>query len=299
MWIIRGISILCIASSLWGVQYHTDGKPILEPLDITLSPMAIEITPLENITKTPMNIMVYPVDDTSDTDGDGVLDTEDSDDDNDGISDENEHIYGLDPKDKTDATKDNDNDGYDNKTEIEAGSDPNESSSTPNTLESKSVTLSSGWNLMGIESGMTLGELIEQVGSENLLVIHGLEKTYNKAYADNDMDSLNDFVQLERGKGYWIKVAQEVSLHYTPLIYADKSIRLQQGWNLINPLRVLTLNEILTQVGISNLLVIQGANSSYYKENVDIGQSQLNTFIGFEEDQGYWIKVNSDATLAF
>ncbi len=69
----------------------------------------------------------FPLDDTEsvDTDGDGVGNNADSDDDDDGISDEDETTWGFDPLDASDGNDaDADGDGVSNKDEIKAGSDP-------------------------------------------------------------------------------------------------------------------------------------------------------------------------------
>jgi len=65
-----------------------------------------------------------------DTDKDGIGNNADKDDDNDKINDDDELRYGLDPLDATDALKDNDSDGKTNKQEIIDGTNPNGSSLT-------------------------------------------------------------------------------------------------------------------------------------------------------------------------
>ncbi len=59
-----------------------------------------------------------------DTDGDGTIDALDTDSDNDGISDANEHKYGLNPIDPSDATQDADGDGVSSINEIKQGTNP-------------------------------------------------------------------------------------------------------------------------------------------------------------------------------
>ena len=163
----------------------------------------------------------------------------------------------------------------------------------------RSVTLKDGWNLIGVNSDMNLNQLFNTIGSSNLEVIQGLDKTYKKQYVDDGTPLLNDFTKLERGQGYWIKVAQGVDLDYYKLTYIHKTIPLKSGWNLINPFGELTLNEILTQLGIDNVEVIQGLSKTYQKEYVDNSIAFLNDFTEFENTKGYWIKVDSSATLSF
>lgn len=59
-----------------------------------------------------------------DSDGDGVLDRDDSDDDNDGIPDSVETQHGLDPQNPRDASEDPDGDGISNREEISRGLNP-------------------------------------------------------------------------------------------------------------------------------------------------------------------------------
>jgi len=50
------------------------------------------------------------------------------------------------------------------------------------------------------------------LGSDNLLVIQGAVKTYQKSYVDKDLNGLNDFEGFIEPEGYWIKVAHNASL---------------------------------------------------------------------------------------
>lgn len=45
-----------------------------------------------------------------------------------------------------------------------------------------SITLKSGWNLVGVNSDLTLASLIEQIGIDNLEVIQGSKKTYQPEF---------------------------------------------------------------------------------------------------------------------
>ena len=151
------------------------------------------------------------------------------------------------------------------------------------------LELKRGWNLVGANSEMTLSETIAQVGVDNLLVIQGAKKVYKKEYPD----FLNDFKQFEKGKGYWIKVGMNTTLNY-PNTNQSGTIALKKGWNIIDPLSELSLDEILAQLHDS-LEVIQGADSVYKKQNKDF----LNDFTKFNAQEGYWVKVSNDATLVF
>jgi len=163
----------------------------------------------------------------------------------------------------------------------------------------QTLSLQSGWNLVGADSSLTIDELKTKVASSNLLVVQGQNKTYQKSYADEGKGFLNSFTAFEKGRGYWIKVNSAVDVAYDKMTYTtEESIDLIAGWNLINPSSDLNISEIVTQLG-SNLEVIQGQNKTYQKAYVDEGKSFLNSFKKFEEPQGYWVKVASDTTLRF
>jgi len=155
------------------------------------------------------------------------------------------------------------------------------------------LELKSGWNLVGANSEMTLSEIISQVGVDNLLVIQGAKRVYKKEYPD----FLNDFKKFEIGKGYWIKVGMKSTLNY-PNTHQSGTIALKKGWNIIDPLSELSLDEILAQLG-NSLEVIQGADKVYKKQYRDEGKDFLNDFTKFNAQEGYWVKVSRDVALAF
>ena len=151
------------------------------------------------------------------------------------------------------------------------------------------LELKRGWNLVGANSEMPLSEIISQVGVDNLLVIQGAKRVYKKEYPA----FLNDFKKFEIGKGYWIKVGMKSTLNY-PNRHQSGTIALKKGWNIIDPLSELSLNEILAQLG-NSLEVIQGADKVYKKHSKD----SLNNFTKFKAQEGYWVKVSRDSSLVF
>ena len=156
-----------------------------------------------------------------------------------------------------------------------------------------------GWNLMGINANLTLNELQNQIGVNNLLVIQGPQKVYKKAYVDANLSDQNDFTALDENKGYWVKVANSVTLTYSPITNHQNThnISLKSGWNLIAIPQSLSLEEVIEKLGRDNLLVIQGENRTYQRSYVDQGFNSANDFTAFDTTQGYWIKVAQDSTL--
>jgi hypothetical protein len=165
--------------------------------------------------------------------------------------------------------------------------------------ESQKVLLKKGWNLLGINISLTLAELQNRIGVDNLLVIQGETTAYKKEYVDQNKEFLNDFKILNKGEGYWIRVGHDISIEYTPISRYNDSVSLSKGWNLVNPSKELSLDEIKKQLGANNVGVIQGPEKIYKKEYLDNGKEFLNDFEKFEEPKGYWINVASDSQLSF
>ena len=171
---------------------------------------------------------------------------------------------------------------------------------TLNISFAENISLKTGWNLIGINVNMSLIELKTQIGENNLEIIQGPNKTYQKQYVDNDKSFLNDFTNFEQGVGYWIKVTTASQITYTPESYTGEQLQtLEAGWNLINPLSTLTFDEITSKLGNDNILVIQGSTKTYQKKYVDNDKNFLNDFTTFEEGHGYWVKLLSPATLDY
>ena len=163
----------------------------------------------------------------------------------------------------------------------------------------ETLSLQSGWSLVGANSSLTIDELKTKIGVDNLLVVQGQNKTYQKVYVDRGEEFLNNFTAFEAGKGYWVKVNSAVDIEYEKTTYStEQTINLIAGWNLINPPTDLTMSEVSAQLG-SNLEVIQGMSKTYQKAFVDSGEEFLNNFQNFEEPQGYWVKVTTDTSLLF
>jgi hypothetical protein len=153
-------------------------------------------------------------------------------------------------------------------------------------VSQKHIELRDGWNLVGIDAELTLDELKEKLGNDNILVINGPGGVYKKD------SSRISFTKLEKGKGYYIKLASAKGFDYTPSRYNNLSIDLVKGWNKINPTKELTLEEIQNQLA-NSLLIVRGGDGKLYKAG---GRS---SFTKFTEPYGYMIKVSEDTRLDF
>jgi hypothetical protein len=156
--------------------------------------------------------------------------------------------------------------------------------------QAQTISLVKDWNLMGINANLTLQELQTQLGADNILAIRGVGRTYK----NTNLSFLNSFKAFEPEKGYWMKLRNPARLSYEPITYQDNTISLKEGWNLINPMSNLTLQEIKLQLGFS-LEAIRGSAKVYKSSN----PANINSFTQFEEPYGYWVRVNSDSILQF
>jgi len=78
-----------------------------------------------------------------------------------------------------------------------------------------------------------------------------------------------------------------------------ETLNLTSGWNLVGINAPLSIDEIKTQVGEDNLLVVQGPELTYQKQYVDADTSFLNDFERFEVGKGYWVKVLNPVGLRY
>ena len=78
----------------------------------------------------------------------------------------------------------------------------------------------------------------------------------------------------------------------------SNELQLQKGWNLIGIDANITLDELKSQLGSDNVLIVQGPKSVYKKAYTD-ADLDLNDFAEFEENKGYWVKLDNSATLTY
>jgi len=186
--------------------------------------------------------------------------------------------------------------------EIEQGTDIDDPSSKPiSQTKTQTIVIKKGFGLYGMNTSLTLDELIAKIGVDNLLSISSSKETYKLSYVKEGLDFLNDFEKLTMFESVWIEVANDVTITYDETTYDDdQEITLNGGdWYLLNPPKTMNLNVIKSQVGKSNIDTIQGLVSVYKQKYIDEGTPFLNDFTGFEEPKGYWILLKNDATLRF
>ena len=81
--------------------------------------------------------------------------------------------------------------------------------------ETQELNLNAGkWYLVNPPKVMSLAEIKNQVGANNIDTIQGPVKTYQQQYIDDGMSFLNDFTGFEEPKGYWIKLVNDAILTF-------------------------------------------------------------------------------------
>lgn len=154
------------------------------------------------------------------------------------------------------------------------------------------VPLKQGWNAIGPNAETTLTDLKVQLGSQllNIQSPDGL-----KTYASTSTRTPT-FSKFDVGIGYWVKVSADTSIVVTEKDFSgDQNISLNTGWNLIDPLNILTLDEVKQQLG-TKLLNIQSPDGLKTYASTS---TRTPTFTQFEDGVGYWVKLNAAGTLKF
>ena len=202
------IGLVLLSYTLFGLNYHTDGKPIYEPMDISVvEPMKVPVFYPISKTKTGSVTLKQGWNLIGLNSDMGLSDIIHA------IGESNlEVIQGFSKtyqKEYVDKGTPQLNDfigfekgrGYWVKVKQGVNFDYDYIS-----YSDKTITLQSGWNLINPFGELPLSQILDQLGSENIEVIQGFGKTYQKRYVDNGTPSLNDLTQFEGSKGYWIKV---------------------------------------------------------------------------------------------
>lgn len=146
----------------------------------------------------------FPTDinETTDSDGDGIGDNTDTDDDNDGMPDNWENQYGFDPKNPNDATLDADNDGFNNLQEYQRNTNPiiAQTSNTPPTATNKTITLEAGssysfsladFSYQDVDNDAWVSLKITELTTVGTLNINGINNiTLNQIISVSDINKL-------------------------------------------------------------------------------------------------------------
>lgn len=157
-------------------------------------------------------------------------------------------------------------------------------------LQTQSITLTSGWNLVSFNVhplDSNIASVFGNLGSDLLTV-----KTADAFYEPSQTSIYNSLVKLEKGQAYLIKVKTNKTLTVTGKIINTYSKSLKSGWNMVGyPLQ--SPSGIATKISgiLTQFESIKNFDGFYIKNNT------TNSLTNFVIGKGYFLKVNTDCTL--
>lgn len=159
----------------------------------------------------------------------------------------------------------------------------------------QSLSLNSGWNLISmcvVPEDMTPSSVFAPILS-NLVQV----KSVNKSYDPNVVPQFNTLTELECGKGYWVKVSQDIQLDVTGMPADCTTIALSSGWNLVGYPFCQGPQDVETALS-SIMAVLEQAKSTNQSYDPDVAP-QFNTLKEFEPGKGYWVNVTDPTSLNY
>jgi len=153
--------------------------------------------------------------------------------------------------------------------------------------------LKQGWNLIGlpiIPESTKLEEILKPIeGKYTDVFTYDNKWNYKSKYMNK---WFGDLAQMEVGRGYWIKVDEDVNLTLDGYEVKNFSLSLNQGWNLIS----------IPSVESMEINKIDNYTDIFTYEDKWIYRSRyMNKWFGSlnetEGGKGYWIKVENNKIL--
>lgn len=148
-------------------------------------------------------------------------------------------------------------------------------STTQNTINCRSINVTSGWNLVSLP-------LISNNFSPNEVFPQAVSNAYGFEDGYYQVDS------MVLGKGYWLKFLSNESIAICGNLSPNNYVQVKRGWNLIGVYdRNINVNAITsTPEGIIET-PFYGYNNGYSIEDLLI------------PGKGYWVKVNQNGNISF
>ncbi|HZK06921.1 MAG TPA: hypothetical protein VFC92_01860 [Bacteroidales bacterium] len=159
-------------------------------------------------------------------------------------------------------------------------------------LRSQIIELTAGWNSLSSfrqPDQENLDTLMEQIANE-LIILQDLTGSYVSSSGPNTLTTWNS------STGYSIKVNEAVSLNITGVKVQDKSLELEEGWNLIPVLssEPVAVDSLFDAAAESLIIVKEMAGTGVFWPAFDI-----NTLQNLMPGKAYLVKMNAPATITF
>ena len=164
-------------------------------------------------------------------------------------------------------------------------------------IETDEINLQAGWNLISLDvvpENQSIKSVFSNLKKDNLEMVVGFDEE-NKTYNATIPTFLNDLNEIEKGKGYWVKVREADLLVVEGEKILDKyRSALKTGWNLISfiPEESSTiekhLNDLIESENLQIATGFNGINLTYQPSETN----ENNSLRKMENGEGYWLRVN-------
>ena len=159
-------------------------------------------------------------------------------------------------------------------------------------MRSQIIELTAGWNSLSSfrqPDQENLDALMEQIANE-LIILQNLTGSYVTGSGTNTLVAWNS------STGYSIKVNEDVSLNITGIKVQDKSLTLEEGWNLIPVLssEPIMVDALFGEAAESLIIAKDVAGSGVFWPDFNI-----NTLQTMMPGKAYLVKVNVAVTITF
>jgi hypothetical protein len=159
-------------------------------------------------------------------------------------------------------------------------------------MRSQIIELTAGWNSLSSfrqPDQENLDALMEQIANE-LIILQNLSGSYAPASGTNTLLAWNS------STGYSIKVTEDISLNITGIKVQDKSLTLEEGWNLIPMLssEPIMVDALFGEAAESLIIVKDVAGSGVFWPEFNI-----NTMQTIMPGKAFLVKMNAPATITF
>lgn len=166
----------------------------------------------------------------------------------------------------------------------------------------QTISLNTGWNLISlgvVPDNKSIERIIGNI-KDKVIVINGFDngaKTYDPLYP-----MFSDLLEMDEKHGYWVKMNSNANLSIIGTIVSNKTINLNNNWNLIGYMCDSNKNVDDVFSGIMNKVVIingfesgPGGGARTY----DPKFPQFSDLLEMKPKYGYWVKMNESAVMNY
>lgn len=166
------------------------------------------------------------------------------------------------------------------------------------------IPLYEGWNLISIPI-RTADNSVENILSSiagKYISIWSYNNGWNFSIFNKSLKSENEIKIIEAGLGYWIKMLSDSMLTITGKTFANTSINLNVGWNLIGckNMEPKSIDFVIQPIS-EQVTSIWGYDNQrkQWQQYIVNGSSKIHSLKTMEPGKGYWLNVKNECILDF